>query len=101
MDADIKDIYNRLHSEYSLELTSSFEQGFKTNIDYPVLCGTSVLGRFVLFYGDIDFEFYVLRDNGECWVHCHLKSAKEAEQTVVDFMNDKLTLISFGKPYDT
>ena len=87
MDADIKALYGRLQGKYSLELTSSFQRGFKTNIDYPILSGTSVLGKFELFYGDLDFEFYAKRDDGTFLWHCHLKSAKEAEQTVVDFMN--------------
>ena len=100
MDADIKFLYNRLQGKYCLELSSSFEQGCKTNIDYPILCGTSILGRFELFYGDLDFEFYAERDNGEFLGHLHLKSAKEAEQTVVDFMHGKLALISFGQPHD-
>ena len=37
MDADIKELYNRLHRKYPLELKSSLEMGFKTKIDYPVL----------------------------------------------------------------
>ena len=101
MDNDIKELYKRLQINDSLELTSAFEQGFKTNIDYPILCGSSVLGRFELFYGDLDFEFYAERDDGTFLWHCHLKSAKEAEQTVVDFMNGKLTAIQFGQPNNT
>ncbi len=97
MDTDIKKLYQRLHGEYSLELTSSFEKGFKTNIDYPILCGISMSGRFELFYGDLDFEFYAWRDDGGFWGHCHLQSAKEAEQAVVDFMNGKFTTIQFGQ----
>ena len=46
MDADIKELYNRLHSKYPLELKSSLEMGFKTELYYPVLCGTSILGSF-------------------------------------------------------
>ena len=49
MDNDIEELFGRLQSKYSLKLTSSFEKGFKTNIDYPILCGNSILGRFELF----------------------------------------------------
>ena len=101
MDADIKKLYHQLHSEYSLELKSSLDLGFKTDIDYPVLCGTSVLGSFELFYGDFSFEFYSMQDNGKFLAHFHLLSAAEAEKTVVDFMNGKLTNIQFGQPNDT
>ena len=90
MDADIKSLYRKLQSKYSLKLTSAFEKGSKTTIDYPILCGTSVLGRFELFYGDLDFEFYAEREDGAFLSHCHLKSIKEAEQTVVLFMEGKL-----------
>ena len=101
MDADIKELYNRLHSKYPLELKSSLEMGFKTDIDYPILCGNSILGRFELFYGDLDFEFYAVQDNGQFLAHFHLQSAAEAEKTVIDFMNGKLTIIQFGQPNDT
>lgn len=97
MDADIKILYNQLQSMYPLKLTSAFEQGFKTSIDYPILCGTSTLGNFELFYGDLGFEFYAQRDDGAFLAHCHLQSANEAEQTVVDFMNGKLTVEQFGQ----
>lgn len=98
MDNDIKELFGRLQSKYSLKLTSSFEKGFKTNIDYPILCGSSALGRFELFYGDLDFEFFAEQDDGKFLWHCHLKSEKEVEQTVVDFMNGKLTIVQFGQP---
>ena len=70
------------------------EMGFKTEINYPVLCGKSELGKFELFYGDCSFEFYAIRDNGKFVAHFHLQSVEEAEKTVVDFMNGKLTLYS-------
>ena len=101
MDADIKSLYFQLRGEYPLELKSSFEQGFKTNMDYPILCGESVLGRFELFYGGLDFEFYAERNNGEFLGHLHLKSAKEAQKAVIDFMNGKFTAIQFGQPNET
>ena len=98
MDADIKKLYKLLHGKYPLKLTSAFEKGFKTKIDYPILCGSSVLGNFELFYGDLDFEFYAVQDNGQFLAHFHLQSAAEAEKTVVDFLNGKLTIIQFGQP---
>ena len=101
MDNDIEELFGRLQSRYSLKLTSSFEKGFKTNIDYPILCGNSILGRFELFYGDLDFEFYAVQDNGQFLAHFHLQSAAEAEETVIDFMNGKLTIIQFGQPNNT
>ena len=97
MDADIKRLYNQLRCNYSLTLTSAFEKGFKADIDYPILCGNSILGRFELFYGDLDFEFYAVQDNGQFLAHFHLQSAAEAEKTVIDFMNGKLTIIQFGQ----
>ncbi len=101
MDADIKNLYNRLSGEYSLELKSSLDMGFKTDMDYPVLCGTSALGRFELFYGDFSYEFYAIKRNGEFLAHFHFQSAAEAEKTVIDFMNEKLTIIQLGQPNDT
>ena len=100
MDADIKKLYNLLHSKYPLELKSSTEMGFKTDIDYPVLCGTSALGKFDLCYGDLDFEFYAMQDNGEFLAHFHFQSFAEAEKTVIDFMNGKITIIQFGQLND-
>ena len=66
MDADIKELYNRLHSKYPLELKSSLEMGFKTKIDYPVLCGTSILGSFELFRGDF-LSFILKRTMESFW----------------------------------
>jgi hypothetical protein len=82
-----------LHYEYPIELKSSKEMGFKSNIDFPVLCGTSALGKFELFQGDLDFEFYSMKENGEFLAHLHLRSVEEAEKTVVDFINGKLSII--------
>ena len=93
MDAGITNIYSRLHCEYPLELRSSKEMGFKSNIDFPVLCGASVLGKFELFQGDLDFEFYSMKENGDFLAHFHFKSVTEAEKAVVDFMNGKIAVI--------
>ena len=101
MDADIKKLYKQLYCKYPLKLTSSFEKGVKTDIDYPILCGNSILGRFELFYGDLDFEFYAMRDNGEVFAHWHLQTPDEVEKTVVDFMDGKPSAIPFGQPNNT
>lgn len=101
MDEDIKKLYNLLHCKYPLELKSSKEIGFKSNIDFPVLCGTSVLGKFELFHGDLDFEFYSTKENGELLAHFHLQSITEAEKTVIDFINSKITIIQFRQSNDT
>ena len=74
--------------------------GFKSNIDFPVLCGTSAPGKFELFQGDLDFEFHSIKENGEFLVHLHLRSITDAEQTVIDFMNNKITIIQLGQPND-
>ena len=100
MDANIKSLYKQLHSKYPLELKNSKEMGFKTNIDFPVLCGTSVLGKFELFQGDLDFEFYSMKENGVVLAHFHLRSITEAEKTVIDFMNGKITIIQFEQLND-
>lgn len=95
MDADIKKLYTLLHGKYPLELKSSKEMGFKGNIDFPVLCGISGLGIFELFHGDLDFEFYSMKENGEFLTHFHLQSIDEAKRTVAYFMEEKLTQASF------
>ena len=97
LDTNIKKLYDLLHYEYPIELKSSKEMGFKSNIDFPVLCETSALGKFELFQGDLDFEFCSIKEDGEFLAHLHLRSITEAEQTVIDFMNNKITIIQFGQ----
>lgn len=101
MDADVLDIYRKLSSRYPIMLNSSLAMGFKTNIDFPVLSGISELGRFEMYYDDVpSFTFYAVRSSGEVFAHWHLQTTTEAEKAVADFMEGKLTLISFGQPYD-
>lgn len=98
VEADIVSIYHKLSHRYPLALTNSLAAGFNTTIDFPVLSGTSALGKFELFLDDLpSFAFYAMCDNSEVFAHRHFDSADEAEQAVVDYMEGKLTLISFGQ----
>lgn len=97
MDADIGFIYQKLRNRYPITMNSSLAMGFKTTVDFPVLGGVSSLGRFELFFDDVpSFAFYAMHNNGEVLAHKHLQSIDEAEKTVADFMEGKLTFISFG-----
>ena len=101
-DTDIVNIYHKLSNHYPLILTSSLAAGFKTTLDFPILKGISSLGEFEMFFDELpSFEFYAMHDNGEVFAHKHFYSVSEAEQAVADFMEGKLTLISFGQPNDT
>ena len=93
MDSDIIKIYEKLQENYPISVSSSLAVSPNFKIDFPILCGISSLGKFELFYGDLDFEFYAVQDNGQFLAHFHLQSAAEAEKTVIDFMNGKLTII--------
>ena len=95
MDSDIIKIYEKLQENYPISVSSSLAVSPNFKIDFPILCGISSLGKFELFYGDLDFEFYAVQDNGQFLAHFHLQSAAEAEKTVIDFMNGKLTIIQF------
>ena len=101
MDSDIIKIYEKLQENYPISVSSSLAVSPNFKIDFPILCGISSLGKFELFYGDLDFEFYAVQDNGQFLAHFHLQSAAEAEKTVIDFMNGKLTIIQFGQPNNT
>ena len=101
MDADIVFIYQKLRNRYPITLSSSLAMEFKTTVDFLVLSGISSLGRFEMFFDDVpSFAFYAMYSNGEVFAHKHLRSAEEAEKTVADFMEGKLTLISFGQSYN-
>lgn len=98
MDADIQAIYERLRDRYPIVLSSSLSLGFNGKVDFPVLYGQSVLGRFELFYDDVpSFAFYAMDDSGGVFAHFHLQTPAEAEKTVLDFMDGKLTIIQFGQ----
>lgn len=98
MDSDVVNIYKRLSSSYPITLNSSLAIGFKSNIDFPVLSGTSTLGRFEMFFDDVSFAFYAMYDDGEVFAHWHLQTSSEAEKAVADFMEGKITRIQFGQP---
>ena len=100
-ETDVVRIYQKLSDRYPLILTNSLAAGFMTSLEFPVLKGTSSLGNFELFYDDVpSFAFYAMRDNGEEFAHTHFYSVSEAEQAVADFMEGKLTLVSFGQSYN-
>lgn len=101
MDADIITIYNHLSSRYPVFLSSSLALGFKSKIDFPVLHGQSTLGRFELYFDDFSFAFYAMHNGEDVFAHKHLQTLLEAEETVADFMEGKITLIQFGQPYDS
>ncbi len=102
MDADVIRIYEKLSNKYSIELTSAWKKGFHSSVDFPILTGTSALGSFEMIFDDVpSFAFYATRNTGEFLRHWHAYSAEEAEKSVIDFMEGKLTLISFGRPNNT
>ena len=99
VDADIINIYHTLRNRYPLILTSSLAAGFKATTDFPILRGASSLGNFEMVVDDLpSFAFYAMHDNGEVFDHKHVQSVNKAEETITDFMEGKLTLISFEQP---
>lgn len=93
MDADIREIYEHLRSRYPIVLSSSLMLGFKSTFDFPVLHGKSSLGTFELFYDDVSFAFYAMRDNREVFAHFHLQTLANAEETVINFMEGTLAIM--------
>ena len=57
---DLEFIYEQLKGKYDLLLTTTFALDEGYTIDVPVLCGSSVLGRFELYKEDDDCEEFVL-----------------------------------------
>ena len=96
MDSDIVSIYEKLRENYPISLNSSLAISSKFAIDFPILCGTSSLGKFEVFFDDVSFPFYAMRDNGEVYAHWHLQTPAEVEKTVVDFMEGKHSAIPHG-----
>ncbi len=101
MDSDILLIYEKLHESYPICVKSSLDVSPNFKTDFPILCGTSNLGEFEVFYDDVSFPFYAMRDNGEVFAHWHLQTPDEVEKTVADFMEGKLSAIPFGQPNNT
>ncbi len=89
MDTDVIKIYEKLKNSYQVLLDSSLDLGFKSNIDFPVIHGQSVLGKFELFFDDVSFPFYVIDEKGEVVRHFHLQTATDAEEVIINFMEGK------------
>lgn len=100
MDSDIFIIYEKLHQSYPISVNSSLTVNPNFKIDFPILCGTSSLGKLEMYFDDVSFAFYAKNDNGEVFAHWHLQTIADAEKAVIDFMNGKITLIQFGQPYN-
>ena len=100
MDTDIIKIYEKLQENYPISVNSSLAVSPNFKTDFPILCGTSSLGKFKVFFDEVSFPFYAMRDNGEVFAHWHLQTLDEVEKTVVDFMEGKSSAIPFGRPYN-
>ena len=101
-------IYEQLQDKYDLVLTNTFALECGYSIDVPVLCGTSVLGNFHLYFDD-DFQdsryyqfvfsvkfphpkkrvWFMPKEEGTHW---HPQSVDEAINDVIAFMEGNLTL---------
>lgn len=101
MDSAVLKIYERLHESYPISVNSSRAVSPNFKIDFPILCGASKLGKFEVFFDDVSFPFYAMRDNGEVFAHWHLQTLDEVEKTVVDFMEGKPSVIPFGRLHNT
>lgn len=89
MDTDVIKIYEKLKNSYQVLLDSSLDLGFKSKNDFPVIHGQSALGKFELFFDGVSFPFYVMDEKDEVIRHFHLQTPEEAEETIIDFMEDK------------
>ena len=96
MDADVVRIYERLRESYPVTLKNSLAMGYKSSMDFPVLCGKSCLGKFEVCFDDVSFPFYAMHDDGVIYAHWHLQAPSEVEKTVVDFMEGKISQLQFG-----
>ena len=98
MNTDVSVIYKKLCEKYPIEVCNSRDISPNFHFDFPVVCGQSVLGKFELFYDDVSFPFYVMREDGELIAHWHLQTLEEAEKCIADFMEGRTQLIKFGQP---
>ena len=98
---DLKFIFEQLKAKYDLLLTNTFALDAGYNIDVPVLCGESKLGKFELYvdddfqdgYGEFVFsvEFpapkkrscFFPADTGTHW---HPQTKEQALEDVIAFM---------------
>ena len=95
---DLEFIYEQLKDKYDLLLTTTFALDEGYTIDVPVLCGSSVLGRFELYKEDDDCEEFVLtvefatpkkrkwQLSWEQGTHWHPQSLEEAMADINAFM---------------
>ena len=81
MDSDIIKIYEKLRESYPISVSSSLAVSPNFKIDFPILCGVSSLGKFEVFFDDVSFPFYAMRDNGEVFAHWHLQTPDEVWTT--------------------
>ena len=86
MDTDVIKLYENLKNRFPVVLSSSLDLGFKSNNDFPVIHGQSVLGKFELFFDDISFPFYATNEDGKILFHSHLQTQLDAEETIIKFM---------------
>ena len=91
-------IYEKLYEQYPISLNSSLAVNSNFEIDFPILCGTSNLGEFEVFFDGVSFPFYVMHDTGAVFAHWHLQTPDEVEKTVVDFMEGNPSVIPSGQP---
>lgn len=96
METDILVIYEHLCHKYPVSLSSSKVLHPKTRLDFPIVHGSSVLGKFELFYDDVSFAFYAIQEDGKVFAHRHLQTLEEAEKAVSDFMQGNL-VTPFGE----
>ena len=95
---DLEIIYGQLKSKYDLLLTTTFALDEGYTIDVPVLCGSSVLGRFELYKEDADWAEFVFtvefatpkkrkwQLSWEQGTHWHPQSLEAAMTDVIAFM---------------
>ena len=95
---DLEFIYNQLKDKYDLVLTNTFALNAGYEIDVPVLCGSSALGRFELYKEDANWEEFVFtvefatpkkhkgHHSSEQGTHWHPQSLEEAMTDVIAFM---------------
>ena len=96
MDSDIVKIYNKLREHYPVHLNSSLAVSSNFRNDFPILSGTSGLGKFEVFFDGFSYPFYAMQeDDEEVYDHWHLRTPDAVERAVVDFMSNKARNILF------
>lgn len=74
INTEVINIYENLKNRFPITLSSSLNLGFKGDIEFPVIHGQSVLGKFELFFDDVSFPFYATNENGISLFHFHLQT---------------------------